>query len=340
MRITCPECQFSRTIDETKIPPRSVVATCPKCKTKFRFRADPEEDNFELHESGENETATTTPDTRTTQESSTAEQKPAMPELHDPAEKPGDELWRKIGDMPPPPDSQEPERQWAQSEEQPEAMNGAAGDHDMPMIEVPFERLDKYGFFPGLFTTIKRVLFSPRLFFSVMPLGRGFARPLLFALMILVLHDILQAAYLKTGILPPVGFGGEPISAAEASEFNPFSLIMFSPFMWITVLFFSAGVHHLLLTALKAAGGKFEATFRAAAYATAPIMLGYIPVANETVFKAQMMIIFAWNMVITVVGWKCLHKTSYMRAGLAAAIPMAVLILAMLSSMVTNSPTV
>ncbi len=334
MRITCPECQFSRTIDETKIPPRSVVATCPKCKTKFRFRADPVEEEFQLHDAAEVENGTQSDKSKT-------EQQHIMPELHDPTEKPGDELWRKIGDMPPPPDATDQNHGW----DQPDAhentdMEHGMGDHDLPMVEVPFERLDKYGFFSGLITTIKRVLFSPRLFFSVMPLGRGIARPLLFALMILVVHDILQAAFLKTGILPSVGFDGQALPAAEAEAFNPFSLIMFSPFMWIIVLFFSTGIHHLLLTALKAAHGRFEATFRAATYATAPILLGYIPIANETIFKAQMMVIFVWNMAITVIGWKCLHKTSYMRAGLAAAIPMAVLILALLSAMTGNAPQV
>ena len=38
MRILCPLCGFGREIDETKIPPRAQMATCPKCAHKFRFR--------------------------------------------------------------------------------------------------------------------------------------------------------------------------------------------------------------------------------------------------------------------------------------------------------------
>lgn len=38
MRILCPLCGFAREMDETKIPPRAQMATCPKCAHKFRFR--------------------------------------------------------------------------------------------------------------------------------------------------------------------------------------------------------------------------------------------------------------------------------------------------------------
>lgn len=38
MLITCPECQFARNINAEAIPPKAQLATCPRCKTKFRFR--------------------------------------------------------------------------------------------------------------------------------------------------------------------------------------------------------------------------------------------------------------------------------------------------------------
>lgn len=38
MRILCPLCGFAREIDESKVPPRAQMATCPKCSHKFRFR--------------------------------------------------------------------------------------------------------------------------------------------------------------------------------------------------------------------------------------------------------------------------------------------------------------
>ena len=40
MRIVCPQCGYSREIPANKIPTRSSVATCPKCRFRFRFRED------------------------------------------------------------------------------------------------------------------------------------------------------------------------------------------------------------------------------------------------------------------------------------------------------------
>jgi len=38
MRITCPECGFARQVPDDKVPAASVFATCPKCKSRFKFR--------------------------------------------------------------------------------------------------------------------------------------------------------------------------------------------------------------------------------------------------------------------------------------------------------------
>ncbi|UZP68926.1 zinc-ribbon domain-containing protein [Desulfovibrio mangrovi] len=38
MLIRCPECLFERQVDLAKIPPTAQLATCPKCRFKFRFR--------------------------------------------------------------------------------------------------------------------------------------------------------------------------------------------------------------------------------------------------------------------------------------------------------------
>lgn len=38
MIIRCPQCEHTRTINESKIPPTAELVTCPKCKYRFRFR--------------------------------------------------------------------------------------------------------------------------------------------------------------------------------------------------------------------------------------------------------------------------------------------------------------
>ena len=44
MLIRCPECFFTRQVNDGKVPVGSEYATCPKCKKRFRFRTlTPEE---------------------------------------------------------------------------------------------------------------------------------------------------------------------------------------------------------------------------------------------------------------------------------------------------------
>ncbi len=38
MRITCPDCGFSRHVPDDKVPASSAIATCPRCKCRFKFR--------------------------------------------------------------------------------------------------------------------------------------------------------------------------------------------------------------------------------------------------------------------------------------------------------------
>ena len=41
MIIRCPYCEHTRSITESKVPPTAELATCPKCKNRFRFRTLP-----------------------------------------------------------------------------------------------------------------------------------------------------------------------------------------------------------------------------------------------------------------------------------------------------------
>lgn len=41
MRITCPQCGFFRDIPDNKVPVTSTMATCPKCRHRFKFRPEP-----------------------------------------------------------------------------------------------------------------------------------------------------------------------------------------------------------------------------------------------------------------------------------------------------------
>lgn len=38
MFLTCPHCQFSKEVDETKLPPKVNKVTCPRCRESFRLQ--------------------------------------------------------------------------------------------------------------------------------------------------------------------------------------------------------------------------------------------------------------------------------------------------------------
>ena len=51
MDIQCPYCEHSRKVSASNIPPNAEMATCPKCRRRFRFRELERKDPFEQQES-------------------------------------------------------------------------------------------------------------------------------------------------------------------------------------------------------------------------------------------------------------------------------------------------
>jgi predicted Zn finger-like uncharacterized protein len=370
MEILCPECQFSREVDEAKIPARSQIATCPRCKTKFKFRELPEEE-FSLDDP-DGETAAqpshaAEPPAGDALEPPTPEQvKPAFPGLSDDGDdadhdtppartkattpkatgSPDDEIWDRLGDMRPPAGGQprrspEPEEKsdaepisgWTGefSEDFPDPMGdtprdpGGHDDHDdregsAPQVPPPFEQLDRYGFFPGLYMTIKLVLRSPRLFFAVMPVGGGLAKPLTFTILLTMVQGLFQYFWQMAGLSTSMGASADP--GAGASAAGTLMMLLLMPAVIAAGQFAITGVYHLLLVVMRAADQGFEGTFRALAYANAPIILGVFPMPSPEIEIGWMIFAALWVLWLTIVGLKHIHRTSYAKVVPAALIPL------------------
>ncbi|EGB16663.1 MJ0042 family finger-like protein [Pseudodesulfovibrio mercurii] len=377
MQITCPECRFTREVDETKIPARSQVATCPKCQTKFKFRDLPEED-FLIEEpeqaaapkpAAEPEPAArqaTAPriKTRTPPVIGSGLRPPApphperaeepedktFPDLPDPDKGNGDELWQRLHTMTPPDKPRtvrdEPrdeaedgrygdpfgesrdERQGSARDQQP--VPGWTGEfnEDFPdpmqdeflnddedeapmQVPPPFEQLDRYGFFHGLFLTLKLVLFSPRLFFSVMPVGNGLSKPLTFAILVSLIQTVAQYAWGVVGLTPGVDVSGQGFQAVPYDATNGLFELLLTPAFVALSLFVIAGFYHAILSVLKAGDKGFEGSFRAVAYAYAPMMTGIIPLFTVEFMAGWMFLYALWGLVLTAIGLKYIHKTTY-----------------------------
>ncbi|MFV0421146.1 YIP1 family protein [Oleidesulfovibrio sp.] len=95
MQIRCPECQFTRYVDETKIPPTAALATCPKCRHRFRFRDFALPDEFTLEpdpDQPEAQTVTPSPSPDVTDKAiSTRPERGSMPQSGD--------IWNDIASL-------------------------------------------------------------------------------------------------------------------------------------------------------------------------------------------------------------------------------------------------
>ncbi len=262
MQIICPQCGFDRELAEDKIPARAQVATCPKCKHKFRFRSiDPGIETVDLPKA------------------SPAETGPAAeaPAASDSAPLAGD-IWEHLESMAAP--------AAAKASSKPAA--------PLPEEEVPFERLDVYGFFGGIAKTVRRALMEPARFFGSMPL-KGFARPMVFSMLMAEVGVFFQMFWVAVGV----------DQMEQGLENMPRSMIFMltlalAPLFTLVATYAQAGLFHFFLTLFKAGSRGMEATFRVVCYANSTILAMALPVAGPLVG------IF-WSLALLLIGTRATH---------------------------------
>lgn len=398
MEIICPECQFTRVVDETKIPAKSQVATCPKCQTKFRFRDIPEEapvtepvpqpepqepaapsnlaqGSLLSHAQPEAEEIPVESEpqvvSRPAPKPPVEESEPTFPPISAPGESSHD-VWDKLDSMTPPEEAARPEEKKPEqvphqapqqtpppmAEEQqpvpgwtgefnddfPDPMQDDSDDHDDEeaglLVPPPFEQLDRYGFFHGLYMTIKLVLTSPRLFFSVMPVGGGLAKPLTFTILLTMIQGFVQYFWSMAGLSTTVTPDGADAIGGVSGALAPVVMLLFMPAFIAAGQFMITGIYHILLKLMRGDNQGFEGTFRALAYANAPIVLGLFPMLTPEIEIVWMAITAIWGLFLTIVGLKNIHKTSYGKVVPVALIPLLLGMIAALAVFQQQFPTI
>jgi hypothetical protein len=302
MEITCPQCQFTRTVPDEKIPERVEIATCPKCKLKFRFR--------KLEDSAA--AAATTNDGVPAAPDAFAADLEASPPSQTSASRPqtgpgqdGEEFWDKLAAMGQP--HQEEMRQEA----------GPSYKAIPPEFEIPWERLDKYGFFTGLWETIRLVMVQPTTFFQSMPMGGGQIKPLIFYLLIAQFQIVMQMLWDLVGM--GVGATGE----AEIAGLDSMMLFLAYPFLLTIMAYVMASLTHVCLTLLKGASRGFEGTFRALTYGSAPMIMALVPMVGPLIGAF-------WSIFVTFLGYKNIHRTTSGKVFLAMLLSMIPFVLLLL----------
>lgn len=288
MEIRCPECDFSREVKEEDIPEKSLRVTCPQCHHLFVFR--------------DQRTAAEDP---AALRDSLAKAFGSVLKQHD--QKPQAAQGRPQAQDAPPP---------AQS--QPFSPHTTAHSMQHPVrqtVEVPFEHLEKYGFWGGLIETTQRIVLSPRLFFSTIPLDAGQTKPLIFNLLMMGLYALFQMLWAAAQWDILYYFREVPLVAQLLKETPAnvvtfiFSVLLSLPFAVILAYLYSA-VIHLALVVFQCGSGGFEGTFRAITYSSAPYFLACIPFGGY-------LLAWLWSLYIAFIALVEVHNSSAVRVGLA-----------------------
>lgn len=175
----------------------------------------------------------------------------------------------------------------------------------------------------AIVATTKSAIGEPSRFFSQVAGGRGWLRPWAYALIISSLVFVISAAY-QFGF-QALASSFELTDPAESLAFFsmfPISvgaLIAFAlvgiPFGMTAGLLIQAGIYHACLFVLGAAKRGFADTFRVACYSMAPQVFQLLPIIGGP-------LAWGWQMVLSVIGIKVVHETTYGRSAVAVFLPM------------------
>ncbi|MDP8256296.1 MAG: YIP1 family protein [Candidatus Alcyoniella australis] len=187
---------------------------------------------------------------------------------------------------------------------------GAVGDDSESVVVEDPESL---GFFAWLMRSFGSLIFSPVTFFRYLEPAGSLGKALAFGVIWGVLGMLAGLGLIKYGVTP-IPQGSEQFFANS----NYLSIAMFcSPGILFLALLLGAALFHVGLLVLGAAGNGFKATLRAYCYASGVQLFQAIPVVGT--------LAGIWILVLTVIGIKEMHGTSYGRAVAGVLLPLIVL---------------
>jgi hypothetical protein len=242
------------------------------------------------------------------------------------------DIWARLQAMDDGPKSR---RKAEKSDAEPETESDTAAS---PTTDpIPWERLDIYGFLPGLGLTLRQILLSPGAFFGAMPEGRPKGKALVFNLFIsefLLVIDFLWSLFgLRAKWAGPGN--ADLVGAVTTSPGLGFllALLLVPPFLTIGV-YLDAWITHLLLRLFRSAKKGFPETFRVLCYSAAPTALSAVPVAGQLLSP----VILVWYMAIQAIGLTKVHKGALTQTLAAVFIKWSLYLFLLLAMLQSISP--
>ena len=148
--------------------------------------------------------------------------------------------------------------------------------------------------------TWKEVIQRPSDFYSRMPTTGGYADPITFAAISYVIYGLLAA--ILGGIIGPRGF----------SFFAIITTVIVIPIVGIISLFIGGAIFYIIYKILGGTG-SYEGTVRFISYASAPMVLSWIPLLG--------LIAGIYGLYLNIVGGSFVHKVSMGKSAIAVLLP-------------------
>lgn len=196
------------------------------------------------------------------------------------------------------------------------------GERDAPLPpwaasarnEVPWENLDRLGFFPGLYQTILRVMLAAPRFFSGVRSTGSLKRPVAFYLLVGIFQSLAERLWYLMSMRAFGGFIEDPqLKAWMGSVTHDMSLpmtLLLSPFTLLLQLAVLAGLYHFMIRLVEPRAADLPTTVRVISYSAAPTVLSVVPLVGPVVGSL-------WFVICTFVGVKYAHRLPWSRTALA-----------------------
>lgn len=179
----------------------------------------------------------------------------------------------------------------------------------------------------GYIETWKEIMQSPSNFYREMPKTGGYADPLTFAAISFIIYALL-AAFLTTlfgrGMYMDSMYGGMYDgmygSVKGLGFFAILMTVILTPIAGIISLFIEAAILYIIYKILGGTG-SYEGTVRFISYATAVLVLSWIPIIGW--------IVGIYGIYLYIVGGMYVHDVSMARSAIAVLLPTLLVILLM-----------
>jgi len=182
---------------------------------------------------------------------------------------------------------------------------------------VAWEDRERKGFFEALWETWKESVFYPEKFFARVPYRGGYGAPILYAIIVgcfgIIISQIFGIFWSNAWSAAWSGFMSHYMDYEDVM-FNTglqtgisFLQIIISPILIALGIFIMSGIYHLIFIIFGWGKRDFEATFRAVAYSEGAIAFLAVPFCGGIIG-------IVWSIVLTVIGFKFMQKTSYGKA--------------------------